>query len=128
MTASTDKEIVIPVSVQGAADKEIISYEFNLRYDPTVIQPLENPVDVAGTVSRGLMAVANPYEPGLLRVVIYGSIPIGENGVLLNLRFSAVGVVGAVSPLTFERLMFNEGEPQSMATDGRVELTVVAYE
>ena len=73
MTAPTDKEISIPVNVQGVADKGIISYEFDLRYDPAMIQPLENPVDVAGTVSRGLSVVTNAVEPGLLRVVVYGA-------------------------------------------------------
>ncbi len=122
VTTAAEKEIVFPVSVQGVADKGVISYEFDLRYDPTVIQPLENPVDVAGTVSRGLLVVTNPYEPGLLRVVVYGPMPIDENGVLLNLRFTAVGAVGSISPLVFERILFNEGEFQTLVTDGKTEL------
>jgi hypothetical protein len=101
-----DKEIVVPVGVQGIAEKEIISYEFDLRYDPTAIQPVGDAADVAGTVSRGLMVVANPFEPGLLRVVVYGPMPIIEDGVLLNLRFAVVGGAGSVSQLTFERIMF----------------------
>ena len=67
LVAPAGKEIIVPVSINGASGNEIISYEFDLRYDPAVIQPLEDPVEVAGTVSRGLMAVANPNEPGLLR-------------------------------------------------------------
>jgi uncharacterized delta-60 repeat protein len=118
----TEKEILIPVNVEGVAGKDIISYEFDLRYDPAVIQPLENPVDVSDTVSHGLMVVTNPYEPGLLRVVVYGPISIDENGVLLNLRFTPVGSAGSVSPLTFERMMFNDGEPRVSVADGRVEL------
>jgi uncharacterized delta-60 repeat protein len=117
-----DKVILIPVSVEGVKGKDIISYEFNLRYDPTVIQPLENSADLAGTVSRGLMVVTNPYEPGLLRVVVYGSMPIEEDGVLLNLRFTAVGPAGSISPLTFERMLFNDGAPRVSAADGMVEL------
>ncbi len=120
---ATDKEIIVPVSVVGVVGQDIISYEFDLRYDPTVIQPLENPVDVNGTVSRGLFAVANPHEPGLLRVVLYGPMPIAENGVLLNLRFTAVGTFGSMSPLTFERIMFNEGEPRVMVSEGKVEIS-----
>ncbi len=108
------KEIIIPVSVDGVVGKEIISYEFNLRYDPSVIKPGENPVDVTGTVSRGLMVVTNPVEPGLLRVVVYGAMPIEGDGVLLNLRFTAVGAVGSESPLSFERIMFNEGDPRNL--------------
>ena len=122
VVTAANMEIVIPVSVEGVKGKEIISYEFDLIYDPAMIQPLENPVDVSGTVSRGLMVVVNPNDPCLLRVVVYGPMPIDENGVLLNLRFTAVGKAGAVSPLTFERIMFNEGEPQVMMTNGQVEL------
>ena len=119
---TADKEIIVPVSVHGAADKAIISYEFDLRYDPSVVQPLAEAVDVKGTASRGLSVVTNASEPGLLRVVVYGPMPIDNDGVLLNLRFTAVGAPGSVSPLTFERIMFNEGEPRVMTADGKVEL------
>ena len=61
-----DNEVVIPVSVQGAANKGIISYEFDLRYDPVGDTASGDPVDVTGTVSRGLSAVANADEPGLV--------------------------------------------------------------
>jgi hypothetical protein len=120
---SAGKEIVVPVNVQDVANKDIISYEFDLRYDPAVIQPVENPVDLAGTVSRGLSVVTNAIDPGLLRVVVYGAMPIDENGVLLNFRFTAVGAAGSISPLTFERIMFNEGETPVVLTDGRLALS-----
>ncbi len=122
IVTGVDKEIVVPVSVQGAADKGIIAYEFDLRYDPMVIQPQENAVDLIRTVSRGLVAVVNAEQRGLLRVVVYGAMPIDENGVLLNLRFTAVGVPGSVSPLIWERIIFNEGDPAT-TTDGQVELS-----
>jgi hypothetical protein len=121
-----DNEVIIPVSVQGAANKGILSYEFELRYDAAVIQPQANPVDLAGTVSRGLSVVANANEPGLLRVVLYGAYPIEANGLLLNLKFNAVGAPGTVTPLTFEHIMFNEGDPGTLVTDGRVELSAAA--
>ncbi|MFN0279963.1 MAG: cohesin domain-containing protein [Pyrinomonadaceae bacterium] len=126
LVTSADSEVVIPVAVNGAANKGIISYEFDLRYDPTVIQPQVDAVDLAGTVSRGLTAVANPHEPGLLRVAIYGAYPIEANGLLLNLKFNAVGASGSVSPLTFERIMFNEGDPGTLVTEGQVELSAAA--
>jgi len=123
---TTNNNITIPVTIQGAAKKGIISYEFDLRYDPAVIQPQEDPVDVAGTASRGLFAVANAEEQGLLRVVVYGPMPIDRDGVLLNLRFNALGMAGSVSALTFERITFNEGDPAALATDGQVELSAAA--
>jgi len=118
--AGSGGEIVIPVLVDGAADKGIVSYEFDLRYDPAVIRPVGDGVETAGTASRGLIAVVNPHEPGLLRVAVYGAIPMGENGVLLNLKFTAVGDVGSVSPLTWERILFNDGEMRTDAVSGAV--------
>ncbi len=121
VATAADREIVVPVNVRGAADKGIISYEFDLRYDPALIQPMENSVDVAGTASRGLSVVTNAAEPGLLRVVVYGAMPIDSDGVLLNLRFTAVGKPGSVSPLTWDRFILNEGLPMT-ATDAHVVL------
>jgi hypothetical protein len=126
LVTPADSEVIIPVSVQGTKNKGIIAYEFDLRYDPSVIQPQANPVDLAGTLSSTLSAVANPKEPGLLRVAVYGTMPISGNGVLLNLRFTAVGAPGSVSPLTWERLMFNDGNPRTQASDGQVELSAAA--
>ena len=122
MATPADKEIIIPVNIQGAANKGVIAYEFDLRYDPSVLRPQINPVDLAGTVSRSLTPVVNASEPGLLRVVMYGPMAISGNGVLLNLRFTAVGAPGAVSPLTWERIMFNEGNPAAAATDGQISI------
>ena len=59
-------------------------------------------------------------------MVLYGPYPIDANGLLLNLRFNAVGAPGTVSPLTFERMMFNEGDPGTLVTDGMVELSAAA--
>jgi hypothetical protein len=118
-----DGELIIPVNVQDAADKGIISCEFALRYDPSVIMPATEPVELAGTLTRGLSVVVNAKEPGLLRVVIYGAFPIDGDGLLVNLRFLAVGPQGSVSPLTWEKFVFNDGEPTSAAADGRIELS-----
>jgi hypothetical protein len=120
--ASPGSDVLVPVAIRGAVRKGIISYEFDLRYDPSVIQPLAAAADLAGTVSRGLSVVTNPIESGLLRVVVYGAMPIRSDGVLLNLRFMAVGKAGSASPLSFERIVFNEGSPRVNATGGEVEL------
>jgi len=123
LRAAPGKEIILPISVEQAADKGIISYEFNLRYDPTVIQPAADVVSLAKTVSGDLTVVANANEPGLLRVVVYGAYPIEKDGILLNLRFTAIGSPGSTSPLSWESLMFNEGDPQAMATDGLITIS-----
>ncbi len=122
VVASAGKDVSIPVEVRGVANKDVISYEFELRYDPAVIQPHANAIDVAGTVSRGLMYAVNAGETGVLRVAVYGPMPINQNGILLNLRFVAVGNSGSDSPLTFERFMFNEGLAMTSG-DGQIEIS-----
>ncbi len=122
LAVSAGDQVIIPVKIDGAANKGIVSYEFELRYDPKVIQPLADPVEMSGTVSRGLSFVANADEPGILRVAVYGAIPIDGNGVLLNLKFTAIGANGSASPLTWERIMFNNGKPRATALDGRLEI------
>lgn len=118
---SGDKEIIIPVHADGISTKSVFSYEFDLMYDPSVMQPVGDGVDLKDTISRGLLVVTNASQPGRLRVVVYGAYPIDENGVLLNLRFQRVGASGAVSPVSFERIMFNEGECVN-TTSGQIEL------
>ena len=122
LMVSVDSDIIIPLKIQSAAGKGIISYDFALRYDPAVIQPHADPISLNRTVSRNLSAVANTAEPGLLRVTVFGPMPIESDGTLLNLRFTAVGTAGSVSPLSLERLVLNEGDPRAVFTDGRVEI------
>jgi uncharacterized delta-60 repeat protein len=122
LTAKADGEVLVPITVESVANKGIISYEFDLRYDPSVIEPQVRPVDLRDTESSGLSFVVNATEPGLLRVVLYGAYQIERDGVLLNLRFTAVGKPGSVSPLMFDRMMFNEGEPRVTTSDGQVGL------
>ncbi len=126
LVTPADSDVLIPVSIQGAVNKGVISYEFELSYDPLVIQPQAEPVELAGTVSRALSAVSNASQPGLLRVAVYGTAPISSSGLLLNLRFTAVGAPGSVSPLIWERIMLNEGKPGTTAVDGQVELSPAA--
>jgi uncharacterized delta-60 repeat protein len=121
--SAVGKEMIIPITVQGIAGKDVISYEFDLRYDPSIIKPQPDPIKLNDSVSRGLSVVTNATEPGLLRVVVYGPIPITADGVLLNLRFTAVGKPDSVTPVTLERIMFNEGEPGITATGGEIKLS-----
>lgn len=121
--ASADNEVVVPVEVQGVANRGIISCEFEIRFDPAILQPQEDPFDVAGTVGAGLITLANADEPGILRIVMYGAMPIDNDGVLLKLKFNTVGSSGSISPIIFERIIFNEDEIRTTTTGGQVEVS-----
>ncbi len=123
VSAPAGSDVVIPVSVNGAANKGAISYQFDLRYDPTVIQPQANAVTLGGTVSNDMSVVFNAIAPGLLKVAVYGTMPISESGVLLNFHFTAVGDAFSVSPITWENFMFNEGGIRTTLINSEVRLT-----
>jgi len=113
-------EIILPVTVKGLADKGTISYECDLRYDPSVLSPQVGPVAVSGTVSSGRWVVAASPKPGLLKIVVYGPLPIKNDGVLFNLRFNFVGKSELSSPLTLERFVFDDGDDATVLLDGGV--------
>lgn len=122
LTAPANKAVTVPINVQGIAKKNIIAYQFDLRYDPLVMQPQANPVSAVRTVSRDLSFAVNAKEPGIIRVAVYGARSIKSDGLLLNLMFDPIGKAGSASPLKLERVVFNEGGPMINATDGQVEL------
>ena len=68
------------------------------------------------------MAV-NATVPGVLKVAIYGATPLTENGLLMNLKFSAIGNAGSVSPLRWTRILLNEGTPHATNVDGEVKIS-----
>ena len=120
MTVEAGSQIMIPIAVTGAAGKGIIAYEFELQYDPAVVQPQADPIALADTASGSLSAVANAQTPGSLRVAVFGPWPVTDDGVLLNLRFTAVGEPGSVSHLRWENLLLNEGNPRALPVDGQI--------
>ncbi len=121
-TVEVGSEFNVPLNVSDTTGRGIIAYQFDLHYNPAVIQPQANAVEVAGTISSGLSAVFNPNMPGLLKVAVYGAYPLSGTGTLLNFKFVAVGPAASTSPLSFTNFMFNEGNPGSTVLDGQVKL------
>lgn len=116
-------DVTVPVTVNGVENKGIIAYQFDLRYDPTVIQPKANAVTLGSTVSSDMSIVVNSTMPGLLKVVVYGISPLVNSGTLMNFHFTAVGAPFSVSPIRWESFMFNEGSFRTNTFDSQVELT-----
>lgn len=123
VSASRGSEVVVPVNISDSTDKGILSYEFDLAYDPAVLEPQQNPTDASQTLSDGRVVTVNPRTPGLLKVVVFGALPISGEGALLNLRFNAIGDVGSTSALTWQDFKINEGNVYFLATGGQVEIT-----
>lgn len=121
--ALAGSNFTIPVTVSDMTGLDVIAYQFDLHYDPTVIQPQTVPVTSFGTLSNGMAVVYNPFAPGILKVAVYGATAITGAGTLFNLQFKAVGAEGSVSSLTWVNMMFNEGNPGVYAKNGQIRIT-----
>lgn len=120
LTAATGTDLTVPISVQDLTKKGVISYQFDLLYDPTVLEPHQVAADLAGSISEGMVAVSNSPEPGLLKVALFGPMPINGKGLLLNLRFSVIGSDGNSTSLVFRDLMLNDGSIEVRTVDGQL--------
>ncbi len=108
----------IPVSVTNIAEKGIIAYQFALEYDPNVLEADRLSANVVGTVSKDLSVVSYSPQPGLLRVAVFGPMPITSDGTLLNINMAVVGGVGSSSDLRIHEFIADDGTVQVDAKEG----------
>jgi hypothetical protein len=111
--------ITIPISVDDLAPFSIISYQFAVTFDPTVLQPQSSAMSSVGTLSSGMTITANSAIPGRLKVAAFGTAPLSGSGTFLNLNFTVVGTPGASTPLVFQSFLFNEGNPEAQTSNGQ---------
>lgn len=122
LTVAAQTTVEVPLTISDTTDRGIIAYQFNLRYDPTVLQLCPVPVAIAGTLSESMAFAVNPNTPGLVRVAVYGAYPLADEGVLLKVRFNAIGNSGSSTDLTWEDVLLNEGDPGHTLIDGRLHI------
>lgn len=120
VTVAAQRTVAVPLTISDTTGLGIIAYQFNMRYDPSVLQVNPVPIEIEGTLSESMAFAVNPNTPGLLRVAVYGAYPLADEGVLLKLRFTAVGATGATTNLIWDEVLLNEGDPQHVVTDGSV--------
>lgn len=124
VTASPNSEVIVPVSVGDLTGKGVLSYQFELTYDQTVITPAANAVELTGTLSNERTVTVNSETPGVLKVAVFGANALRDGGSLFNLKFTAIGEVGSVSPLSVQNFTLNEGDAfNTRTTDGQVQMT-----
>lgn len=112
----------VPAIVSNLTGEGVISYQFRINFNPAVIVPQANPVDVTGTISNGRSVTVNDTVPGQLIVVVFGANPMSGAGTLFNFKFTAVGPALSNTPLTWSNFMFNEGTPTATTTNGQINL------
>ncbi len=120
VAAQTGSVVEVPLSLARLKGTGINAYQFDIEYDPAVIEPAEVAADLDGTLSSNLSAIHNVAEPGLLKVAIYGAYPASGDGVYAHLRFNVIGKPGTTSPINIREFRFNEGTAGAVSLDGQI--------
>jgi hypothetical protein len=119
LTGGTGSSVTVPVTVGSLTGQNVVSFDFVLNFNSSVMN-LQNPsFDTAGTLSSNMTITPNTSTPGRLTLSAFGTTPLSGSGTLINIRFTVAGSVGAVSDLTWTSFRFNEGNPCSTLSNGR---------
>ena len=128
-TATQGNVVAVPVSVGSLTGLNVISYDFNVDYNPSILQPVGGPTcsgnacyTVTGTLSAAAAITPNTGNSGHFILSAFQASPMGGAGTLIFLNFNVVGSPGSTSPLTFADytdpgpafhtgFTFNEGDP-----------------
>ena len=120
-TTPTNTQFTVPINVDDTTGQGILSYDFTLNYDPSVITFVS--ASTTGTLSSGWTITTN-NSGGTLVVSGFNTAPLSGAGVLLNLNFIATGGINSTSGLNFSAFQFNEGIPCVNTTNG--DITVIS--
>jgi CSLREA domain-containing protein len=114
---------IIPITVsQTNVPPGVFAYDFDMFFDPAVLQ-LQGPAfDTAGTLSSGWAVNASTSTDvnGKVHLVLnaFGTTAMTGQGTLINLKFNVVGSSGSTTPLTWAAFNFNEGDPADSDING----------
>jgi hypothetical protein len=120
LDSTEGEEVTIPVRIDNLEYTGVSSYQFDIEYDPNVISPAGLAVSLESTLGSGLNVVSNSPTPGLLKVAVYGSLPVMGDGVYANLRFVVTAAGGASTLVNITGCRINDGEKAITTAAGRV--------
>ncbi|MFN0277103.1 MAG: M36 family metallopeptidase [Pyrinomonadaceae bacterium] len=133
--------ITVPVTVGDLTGRSVISYDFNIDYDPAVLQPAGGSActanacfDIAGTLSSSMSITPNVTFPGHFIISAFQAQFLAGAGTLINLKFNVVGASGTSSTLVFvdytdpnqifhPAFQFNEGDPPDTTSNGLINVS-----
>ncbi len=113
--------VTVAVTAGDLTGRGIIAFDFDLLFDPAVLQIQATPIDQSGTLSSAMTVTPN-VTTGRIRVSGFGTVALTGSGTLLKLNFNAIGSAGSGSNLIWQKFQFNEGTPQTTTVNGRIDL------
>ncbi len=124
--SSPGSEIVIPIAVENMSSKGVFDYQFELRFDPNVLEASHNAAIAEGTLSEGHSVVSYSPEPGLVKVSVFGTMPLETDGTLLNVRLNVIGSEGSTSGLTLSGTLAGDGTHRVIPVSGSLNVESAA--
>jgi len=114
VTAGPGQTIRVEVTATGV--DRAVAFDLALRYDPRVVRPLQ--VE-AGKAAARFTVSANLAEPGVARIGLFDSRPLGGPGAIAVITFEVAGRSGEQSALGLEASV-DEGRIAAAVREGRV--------
>ena len=102
VTGPTGSNISVPITVGDLTGKFVKSYDFQITFDPTRVQPLAVPYDTTGTISSGMTVTYDISNPGHLILSASQATDLTGSGTLIKVLFNIVGAPGQSTATTFE--------------------------
>jgi hypothetical protein len=108
-SAAVGTTVAIPIAISSKSSKEIFSYSFAVMFDPSVLQPTDQPISTTGTLSEGFTVAADTKTPGRLGLAAATtSKTVKTNGTLLNTHFKVIGKGAEKKNLTIAQPVFED--------------------
>jgi hypothetical protein len=129
-TAITSESFEIPIYVSNLTNRNILSYQFTLSFDPEKFNAFEDINKTGSIMSSDWTVLANNKTAGQITIGGFGSTFLSGKGLLLKIKFNIIGSalqktesinsVIFTSKLRFTDFTFNSGKPSAFTKDGDV--------
>jgi hypothetical protein len=108
-SAAVGSTVSVPITISSKSSKEIFSYSFAVMFDPSVLQPTDQPISTAGTLSEGFTVAADTKTAGRLGLAAATTgKTVKTNGTLLNTHFKVIGKGAEKKNLTIAQPVFED--------------------
>ena len=108
--------VLIPMEIDDLTGLNVISFEFTISYDSTIIQIDE--VISTDFLADGFLVILNSTVPGRLSVAAAGTAPLQGSGTLISLNTTFLGE--GSSTLVFEEFRLGASNVDVQTQNGRV--------
>jgi Leucine-rich repeat (LRR) protein len=128
--APASTQMLLPVTIENAAGFDVVSFELKVAFDPAIAQPgTPDATEIAGTPVASWSIEENVIPGGardtLLVAASTADQALDAAGTLLWLVFDVQAVVAPnATPVELVEVLFNDGTPGAIGTDGAIEIIV----